>query len=149
MKKSRIILAFVLLCMLLPFSGYAGSIEWKAYEEGMSEVRASEKKALLHFWTDWCTYCKKMDATTFADASVIEYLNEHYVAIKIDGDRQQTLTSDYQVKGFPTNWFLTEETEKITHLPGYIDPQRFLLILKYIDTDDYLKMPFQDFVQSQ
>lgn len=137
------------IILIFPGSGFSETINWKPYDEGMSIAKTEDKKTLIHFRTDWCTYCKKMDASTFLDADIIQYLNENFITIKVDGDKETNTVNKYGVRGYPDNWFLTEDVERISHLPGYIDPERFLLVLKYINTDSFKKMPFQDFVLSQ
>jgi thioredoxin-related protein len=44
-------------------------------------------------------------------------------------------------------WFLTPEGDRISNLPGYVDGSQLLKILKYIRTESYLTMSFQDFVK--
>lgn len=149
MKKNSVMIIGMLIALLVPGLALSSSIGWKGYEQGMTDARNGDKKIMVHFRTDWCTYCKKMDATTFQDQGVVDYLNEYFIPIKVDGDREKSVTVKYKVKGFPANWFLSEDIEQVFHIPGYIPPDRFLLILKYFNTDSYKKMKFKDFVQSQ
>ena len=149
MTRQTQILLIVFTALVLPAMAGASAIDWKSYKTGMDEAQSAEKKIFVHFRTDWCTYCRKMDATTFKDETVVDYLNENFIPILVDGDKQKKVAVDYGVKGYPTNWFLTETEERISSLPGYVDAKRFLLILKYLHTDDYKEMSFTEFVQSQ
>ncbi|THB78127.1 MAG: thioredoxin family protein [Desulfobacteraceae bacterium] len=144
-----LISSVVAFCLAVPVSSQASTIDWKGYDTGMTDAQDEGKKVLIHFRTDWCTYCRKMDATTFKDEDVVTYLNDNFVPILVDGDKEKKVATKFGIKGYPTNWFLTEEVERISSLPGYVDAKRFLLILKYIHTDNYKEMSFTDFVQSQ
>ena len=47
------------------------SINWRSYEEGMVLGKVEEKKVFLHFYADWCAFCRKMAKDTFQDPTVI------------------------------------------------------------------------------
>ena len=94
-------------------------------------------------------YCDKMDGETFADKNVARYLGEHYIAIRVDADREEKLAREYSVEGLPVNWFIDEKGEKIAYLPGYIPPEMFLPILKFIVTDAYKEMTLEEYMEKE
>ncbi len=94
----------------------------------------------LHFRTNWCRYCAKMDQSTFKDKAVIQFLNEHFVSIKVDGDKEKNIVTAYKVPGFPDSRFLDAKGQEIHRLPGFIEPVTFHFFLEYIQTDNYLTM---------
>lgn len=126
----------------------AGGIKWYPYEEGMVRSKADSKKIFLNFFAEWCPYCRKMEAETFKDRSVVDYLNRNYIAIQVDSDKEGKLAATYDVKGLPTSWFIEQTGERISSLPGYVPADMLLKILKYIHTDSYKKMSFTQFNQS-
>jgi thioredoxin-related protein len=111
-------------------------INWYSFEEGMSLGNSAGKKIFLNFQADWCRYCHAMEKETFKNRSVVSYLNENFIAIKVNYDRERTLTSMFRVKGVPDNWFFSEDGEVIGHRPGFIPPDIFIKILKSIVTGD-------------
>lgn len=123
-------------------------IEWRKYDEGVAMAKAEKKKIFLYFHADWCGYCHKMDASTFKDAGVIDYLNDNYITIKVDSDKETKIASKYSVRGLPTSWFLKANSDKLSSMPGYIDAKRLLTILKYVKTESYEKMNYRDFEKS-
>jgi len=101
---------------------------------------------MVNFTAAWCKFCKQMKAETYSDPAVIAFLNEHYVASRVDTDREPNLAREYYVRGLPTIWFLTSEGDKITNLPGYIDAPTFLQILDFIASEAYLELTFSEYL---
>ena len=125
----------ILFCLStwLPNSTVAAEgIKWYAYNEGMALGKNERKRVFLHFYADWCYYCKKMAKETFHDPSVVSFLNENLIAIKVDVDKEKKIASNYGVIGLPTTWFLEEKGDKIGPMLGYIPPDRLLSMLKRI-----------------
>ena len=145
-----VILLFLCIFAFRPDS-FASSdkIKWNSYDEGMLLGKNTPKKILLHFYANWCGYCTKMEKQTFQNSLVIDYMNTHFVPIKINTDKKKQLALKYRVRGLPSTWFLSENGETISNLPGYIQPSKMLLILKFINTDSYKKMSFEKFVEKE
>ena len=125
----------VLFCFStwLPDSAVAAErINWHTYDEGMALGKTEKKKVFLHFYANWCRYCRKMAKETFQDSSVIAYLNANFTSIRVNTDKQKKIAASYGVRGLPTTWFLKENGERIGSLPGYIPPGRLLSILKKV-----------------
>jgi len=121
-------------------------VEWMAYEEGVTVGKKDKKKIFLNFYADWCQYCKVMDQKTFKDASVVAYLNEHFIPVRVDSEKQKKLAREFNVQALPVSWFIAEDGENIGSQPGYVPPDMMLPLLKYIHTDSYKEMDFQKFM---
>ncbi len=117
-----------------------------AYEEGVTVGKKDKKKIFLNFYADWCQYCKVMDQKTFKDASVVAYLNEHFIPVRVDSEKQKKLAREFNVQALPVSWFIAEDGENIGSQPGYVPPDMMLPLLKYIHTDSYKEMDFQKFM---
>ena len=87
----------------------ASGIKWYPYEEGMVRSKADSKKIFLNFFAEWCAYCRKMEAETFKDRSVVDYLNRNFIAIQVNSDKEGKLAATYDVKGLPTSWFIDQD----------------------------------------
>jgi thiol:disulfide interchange protein len=109
------------------------SINWRSYEEGMVLGKIEKKKVFLHFYADWCAFCRKMAKDTFQDSTVIAYLNENFIPVMVNTDKDQETAADYGVLGLPFTVFLTEVGEPIVSVPGYIPPDTLLSMLKEIN----------------
>ncbi|WP_373498606.1 thioredoxin family protein [Desulfococcus sp.] len=124
-------------------------IRWYGYEEGIRRGKQEGKKIFLNFFADWCHYCQVMEEKTFRDSAVAAYLNDHYIPIQVDSDRQQNIAREYSVQGLPTSFFIAEDGANIGSQPGYIPPDLMLPLLKYIHTDSFKKMDFKKFQEGK
>ncbi len=127
--------------------GNISGIDWQDYAQGVALAKTRSKPVFLYFHADWCTYCKQLKKTTFKNKKVLSYLNDNFISISVDTDKNKELATQWKVRGLPTLWFLKPDNSKITSIPGYIDEKQFLNILKYIHTASYDKMSFQEFVK--
>jgi thioredoxin-related protein len=123
-------------------------IEWHSYEEGVRLGKTTGKKIYIFFKANWCTYCDKMEKETFQKPLVASYLNENFIPVKVDIDRERKIASQFYVSGVPTSSFLSNTGEKISNLPGFIPLDTFLPVLRYLSTDAYRTMTFKDYVKS-
>lgn len=138
---------FLFVSVTAQGSTKSGSIKWYAYDEGMSLGKKKGKKIFMFFWAEWCKFCEMMEKETFTKPKVIQYLNDNFVSIKVNSDMEKALASRYLVRGLPTIWFLEKNGDQIGYQPGYIPSNMFLPYLRFIQTDKYKNMSFQDFMK--
>ena len=139
----------------------SAGITWLDINTALAEVGKSDKKILIDCYTDWCGWCKRMDRDTYADSSVAAYMNEHFLAVKFNPEKGDSVVYDgetysarqfaaaWQVRGYPATGFVNEQSEVLTLMPGYKDPKSFLLILRFFGGDHHLTTTFQDFITAQ
>jgi thioredoxin-related protein len=154
MKKNWLFRIVALALMAIPFligatpsAQSSGGIQWMSYDEGLERGEAENKKVFLVFNADWCRYCLQMEKETFANPTVITYVNRNFVPISVNTDKEQRIASKYNVRGLPSTWFISENGEKIGNRPGYIPADEMISILKYIGSDSYRTMSFKAFVE--
>jgi len=110
----------------------AKEIAWQSYDEGMARSKSENKKIFLHFYANWCGACRIMENKTFRNATVIAYINENFIPIKVNADREQETSRIFRVRALPDNWFIDEDGKPIGHQPGYIPPKKLTGILKML-----------------
>lgn len=123
-------------------------IQWKSYDEGLKLAKSSNKHVFLYFHADWCTYCKKMEATTFMDKDIRVHLNENFISIQVDTEKDTEISNQWKVRGLPTIWFLNPYGARLDSLPGYVDEDYLSKVLTYIHSGNYEKMSFNDFMET-
>lgn len=145
------IVFFLVLCACQSGSlASSDSINWHSYNDGMVLGKNEDKKIFLHFYANWCRYCVKMEKETFHNPALVAYINEYFISIKVDTDKantdqQKKIMAGYNVSGLPSTWFIDENGEKISNLPGFIPPSKLLLVLEFIHTNSFKKMTFKQF----
>jgi len=103
------------LCQLL--SEQPG-ISWLSYEVGRAVAVHANKLMVVHFTTDWCGWCRKLEQETYPNAVVVARLNK-CVCVKVNGDRRRDLTLKYDVKGYPTTLVLHPSGHVLRTIVGY------------------------------
>jgi len=133
-----IVLLFIGLTLgLLNNPGYSKEVEWQTFADGMARSKIEKKKIFLHFYAKWCGACKIMENNTFKNPGVAAYLNENFIPIKVDTDREQQTSTLFRVRMLPDNWFIAEDGKPIGHRPGYITPEKFKGLLKVLLDDNH------------
>lgn len=122
----------------------AEGLVWRSWDAGVREAESSNRPILVDVYTDWCGWCKRMDADVYSRTDVQQYLSKHFVTVKLNAEssgraeyqgRAQTLrslASSFGVSGYPTTVFLRSGGEHLVNVPGYIKAERFLLLLRYV-----------------
>jgi thioredoxin-related protein len=154
MKK----ISIVFFIIIVSTGAFAKDLQWKHFNEGIAEAHKSGKKILVDVYTDWCKWCKKMDAETYTDKKVKAYLEKNYVLIKLDAEGSENMSYAGQkispsqfaqqmgVDGYPATLFLKGNGDQITLLPGYSEPKMFIHVLTYINENQYLKKQFDQYL---
>ncbi|ARV09588.1 hypothetical protein BTO05_08025 [Winogradskyella sp. PC-19] len=78
-------LIFVLVFSFFAF-GFAQnqSINWLSFEELEIALSKAPKKVMIHFYADWCSYCKKMERKVYTKPEIITKLNSDYYVVKFN-----------------------------------------------------------------
>ena len=123
------------VALMLSSMALGQEIQWHTYNDGMARGKFENKRIFIHFWAEWCAACKTMEKNTFSDPDVVAALNEDFIPVKVNADREVTTASMYRVQALPDNWFIAANGEIIGNRPGYIPPDQLKTILKLIMSD--------------
>ncbi len=107
-------------------------IEWYTYDDGMAKARQSGKSIVVYFHADWCTYCVRMQKETFSHDSVIDFMNNKVIAVKVDVDEEKSVARTFGVRGLPATVMLLRNGDKVGPMPGFIKPKDYLSMLTKI-----------------
>ncbi len=125
------------------------NIQWLSYTKGMETLQSGENLGFLHFYTDWCGFCKKMEDETFSVKEISDYLNQNFIPIKVDAEAQKDLARQYGANQYPANIFLSPDGEVIAGRPGFIPAGQLIDILKYVHTKSFETMTFMEFMNRE
>jgi thioredoxin-related protein len=118
--------------LFIDASASSNEIQWHSYDEGMARGKFEKKKIFLHFTADWCFYCGVMENEAFKDPGIISSLNENFIPIKVDYDKETETANFYRVQGLPDTIFIAEDGQIIGRRPGYIPSAQLKLILNLV-----------------
>jgi len=106
------------------------AIAWlTSYETALQTARDERRAVMIDFYTDWCGWCKKLDADTYVDKQVISASGD-FVSLKLNADVERAVAVRYNITGFPTILFIDSAGSEIHRVVGYRPPQAFLSEMK-------------------
>jgi thioredoxin-related protein len=166
-RSCIVVLFMVTLTLVVGERAYAQQIQWLSWEEAIQKSVKGDKKFFVDVYTDWCGWCKRMDANTFADPVIASYINQHYYPIKFNASSKQDIvwkgkTYRYVANGvrgyhelaaeilqgqisYPTAVFMNEKMEVIQPIPGYHAPEQFEVIISYFAGNHYQSTPWRKY----
>jgi thioredoxin-like negative regulator of GroEL len=116
-----------LLLLAFAAAAPAAEVEWRTdYNAARREAVQKNLPLLVEFGTRTCFWCKKMDAATYRDGTVVGLLNQQFVAVKVDGDRNPFLTQNLKVDGFPTAVLASPDGVILDRVEGFLAPAPFV-----------------------
>ncbi|MEI7730160.1 MAG: thioredoxin family protein [Verrucomicrobiota bacterium] len=127
MKK----LLFTLMVCGGAFALCAADLNWMTdLPAAQKKAKADNKLVFMNFTgSDWCGWCKKMDADVFSKKEFKEYADKKLVMVFVDFPRKplaaeqkqanEALKSKYEIKGYPTLIVLDAQGEVVHKNVGY------------------------------
>jgi thioredoxin-related protein len=149
----------VLLLGISPAAvGQENGIKWMSMEEAEALSRQHPKKIFVDVYTDWCSWCRRMSSETYTHPVIIEYVNKHFYAVKLNAEQVDPITfrgteyvnqnagqrrsaHDFAIAllqgrmSYPSVAFFDEELRLITALPGYRPPAKMEPVLVFFNDE--------------
>jgi thioredoxin-related protein len=152
-KNKFLFVVFVLTAISL--SSFA---QVKNLNEALKKAKEQDKKIILDIYTDWCGWCKKMDADVYGKSDIKDMVDDNFIFYKLnaEGDEKvdykgkqykaSELAEFFEVSGYPTTVFLEPDGKvieykydkvKMNNLPGYYKAGDFIKVLEFIRDEKY------------
>lgn len=164
---------FLALLFFAPIISTAQKIEnkikWVTIEEVQELIKEEPRKIFIDVYTTWCGPCKMMMANTFTNPDLIDYVNEHYYAVKFNAESPDAIVfngetyenPDYdparkgrngvhqfarymQVRAYPTIMYVDENLNFLTPDTGYKTATQMELLLKFFAEDKHKTVTTQE-----
>lgn len=98
-------------------------IEWKRWTPAVFEQAKKDNKLLLvDFAAEWCSFCKKMDKTTWLDSEVQGSIADYYIPVRVDDEIDPVIAEKYRDYGRPAIVVLNGDSIEIAKKTGYLEP---------------------------
>lgn len=145
----------------------SSAVQWLTFEEAVALSKSEPRKMFVDVYTDWCGWCKKMDAGTFSDAAVARILNEEFYPVKLNAEQREIINFDgreFEFVGqgrrgyhelaaalldgkmsYPSVVFLNEKQERMQVLAGYHKASAFHQIVSFIGFDHFQTMTWKEY----
>jgi thioredoxin-related protein len=167
MKRVLLFLGVVFLGLNLSAQD---KIKWHSIEEAIQLASKEPRVLVIDVYTDWCGWCKKMDASTFSDPEVVEIMNKHFYPVKLDAEGKEDIVIgdrtfkfvDNGRKGYheiaalvtkgrlsyPTISYVDARGKVLEAAPGYKTADQFRVYLAFYQEEAYKDQSFEAFSSS-
>jgi Tfp pilus assembly protein PilF len=110
------------------------SIAWRKHlDAARNEAARLGVCTLIYFRADWCSPCRLMGKGTFTLPLVAQYINRHFVPVKVDdSEKRSEATKRYEIRVYPSVLFLDPGGEPLHLVLGPREPEPFYRILKQV-----------------
>ncbi|SDB66052.1 Thioredoxin-related protein [Flavobacteriaceae bacterium MAR_2010_188] len=148
----------------------AQEIKWVSLNEALQLQKKEPRKIFMDVYTNWCGPCKMLDKNTFHNKDVVDYVNKNYYAVKFDAEGNSTIKYDgktfsnpnynpdlvnkrngvhdltmyLKIGAYPSMVFFNEESQVLTAIKGYQNPQQLELYLKLFKNNDHKDLKTQE-----
>ncbi|MBL8060806.1 MAG: thioredoxin family protein [Chthonomonas sp.] len=97
---------------------FTASKWYTSLDEAKADAQRNNRPILVDMYTDWCHWCKVLDAEVFPTA---EFKNKakSFTLCKINPEKDPNKDYGFGVDGFPTTLFLNKNGQEIHRLVGF------------------------------
>lgn len=133
MKNRKIVFTIMLVMLIVSNSMEvqaedAGAISWlKSIDSAKAAALKENKIIMVDVFTDWCHWCKELDAKVFTDAKVIDS-SRKLISLKVnaeDGGPGQMFARKYGVNSYPTILFINGQGQEVDRIGGFLPAEDF------------------------
>lgn len=99
-----------------------GHVEWRPWGEAAFEAAAEAgQPVLLSLTASWSPECAEMDGETYGEPRTAAAIDDGFVPVRADVDRQPRVADRYAIGGVPSTVFLTP-TGEVLNAAGPLSP---------------------------
>src|SRR5438270_13614093 len=112
----------------------SAEVDWLTdFDAAKAKAKSDHKLVLLDFTgSDWCGYCKLMQAEIFSEPQFQDYAAKNLILVELDFPRTKPqsdtvrkqnmhLASEYDIEGFPTTIVLSPDGKRVANFFGYLE----------------------------
>lgn len=108
-------------------SAVASDIPWMSdIDAAIRVAQQSNRMVLVHFYTDSCPPCKRLESVVYSQPGVGPRIAANYVPVKINAEHNRKLARQLGVDRWPTDVILDASGKKLTKQPCPINQAAYL-----------------------
>jgi thiol-disulfide isomerase/thioredoxin len=114
----------VLGLTILTVFGASAQIQFEhlTLDEAKAKAKRENKPIFVDVHATWCGPCKQMAKTAFVDPALSAYYNEHFINVKIDGEKEAEggpkTMQEYGINAYPTLLYINPDGTLFRKLVG-------------------------------
>ena len=172
MKRLIILAVFALLTFGAKAQEAKETIKWMDFNDAVEACKNEPKLIFIDVFTDWCGWCKRMDASTFKNPVIAKYMNDKFYAVKFDAERSDTIIfNGYTFTGttradgrkgthqlavallqnklsYPSYVLMDEKFQILQVIGGFQEAQQFEPMIHFFGDRAYQSMSGDDFLKN-
>lgn len=95
-------------------------LKWQANLQAAHKVASTQNKPmLLVFGADWCHFCKKLERETLNSNEIAKYVNEAFVPVHLDVDKDVKVSQILKVSSLPCTIVLSPNADLLGRIEGF------------------------------
>ncbi len=130
MKKISILLLIFIITLSSCMFGQDKGIQFEhgTMTEILAKAAVENKLVFVDCYTEWCGPCKNMAAIVFKEDSVADFMNAHFINIKMDMEKGEgpALQKKYRVGAYPSFLLLDKNGNLVFKFVGGMPSDAFL-----------------------
>lgn len=105
----------------------AQEVQWRFdYNAARKEAAQKGLPLVVDVGTPGCTWCVRLDLTTFRDPTVVKVMNEQFIPLKINAEQDAVLVQKMRISNYPTVVLADSEGKILGMMEGYKEAPGFL-----------------------
>jgi thiol-disulfide isomerase/thioredoxin/YHS domain-containing protein len=89
------------------------------FDQAQREAQRLDRPLLVHFYTDWCFPCRRMEQEVLSRPTVLHVLQSRLILVKVNADQHPDLAKRFGVSLFPTDVIVKPSGLRILSSTGF------------------------------
>ncbi|MCA9078302.1 MAG: thioredoxin family protein [Planctomycetaceae bacterium] len=128
MRTTSFTATLIAATLSLTFNASAADLNsWLSdYDAAQREAQRLDRPMLIHFYTDWCFPCRRMEKEVLSRPTVTQVLESRLILVKLNAERHPEIARRLGVELFPTDVIVDPSGQRILSSTGYQEADKYV-----------------------